>query len=145
MQGGAHKIGVADMAVLKASAQNRNRKVLLAEDETMIRELIATFLTNLGFTVVESENGRDSLEQAKKAGPEGFDLLITDLVMPVMGGLELAAELRKLHPDLRVLFISGYTDDVVILETEAKAKTTFLRKPFSFDTLRQRVDALISS
>lgn len=110
----------------------------------MIRELISTFLTNLGFTVIESEHGRDALDRAKKVGPENICLLITDLVMPVMGGLELAAELRKLNGDLRVLFISGYTDDVVILETEAKSKTAFLRKPFSFDTLRQRVDALIS-
>lgn len=109
----------------------------------MIRELIATFLTNLGFSVLESENGAESLEHAKRIGPENVSLLITDLVMPVMGGLELASQLRKLHPDLRVLFVSGYTDDVVILETEAKSKTAFLRKPFSFETLRQHVEALL--
>lgn len=131
------------MAVFKTSAQSRNLKVLLAEDEAMIRELIAAYLTNLGYTVLEAENGRDSLEKAKTAGPSSINLLITDLVMPVMGGLELAAELRKLHPELRVLFISGYTDDVVILE-EAKARTAFLRKPFSFETLRQRVDSLLA-
>lgn len=133
------------MAVLKASAQSRNQRVLLAEDESMIRELIATFLANLGFSVIEAENGRDSLEQAQKIGPQNISLLITDLVMPVMGGLELASELRKLHPTLRVLFVSGYTDDVVILEGETRARTAFLRKPFSFETLRQRVDSLLAA
>ena len=111
----------------------------------MIRELIATFLSNLGFTVVEAENGRESLEQATKLGPENVSLLITDLVMPVMGGLELASELRKLRPELRVLFISGYTDDVVILGDEAKERTAFLKKPFNFETLRNRVEALLST
>jgi two-component system, cell cycle sensor histidine kinase and response regulator CckA len=133
------------MAVFKASAQNRDVTVMLAEDESMIRELIATFLVNLGFTVHESENGRDALEKARKLGPENIDLLITDLVMPVMGGLELAGELRKLHPKVRVLFISGYTDDVVFLDRDAKAKSAFLRKPFSFEVLRQRVDGLLSA
>lgn len=131
------------MAVFKPTSENRNQKILLAEDEAMIRELIATFLTNHGYTVHESENGRDSLEQAKKIGPDQISLLITDLVMPVMGGLELASELRKLQPGLRVLYISGYTDDVVVLEGEARTRTAFLRKPFSFETLGQRVEALL--
>jgi two-component system, cell cycle sensor histidine kinase and response regulator CckA len=132
------------MAVLKASNTSRNQTVLLAEDESMIRELIATFLANLGYTVHEAENGRESLEQAKKLGPKKIGLLITDLVMPVMGGLELASELRKLNSTVKVLFISGYTDDVVILEPEAKLRTAFLRKPFSFDVLRQRIEALLA-
>jgi two-component system, cell cycle sensor histidine kinase and response regulator CckA len=131
------------MAVFKASARNRDVTVMLAEDESMIRELIATFLTNLGFTVVEAENGREALDKARQMGPSKIDLLITDLVMPVMGGLELAGELRKLHSNIRILFISGYTDDIVILERGAKVKTAFLRKPFSFDVLRQRVDGLL--
>ena len=131
------------MAVLKSSGQQTSVKVLLAEDESMIRELIATFLTNLGFTVIEAENGKESLEKAKELGPENVGLLITDLVMPVMGGLELAAELRKLRPEMRVLFISGYTDDVVILGNQSKTNTAFLKKPFNFDTLRSRIEALI--
>jgi two-component system cell cycle sensor histidine kinase/response regulator CckA len=131
------------MAVLKSSGQQRNLHVLLAEDESMIRELIATFLTNLGFVVIEAENGKEAMDKAKKLGPENVNLLITDLVMPVMGGLELAAEMRKLQAELRVLFISGYTDDVVILGNQAKSNTAFLKKPFNFDTLRSRIEALV--
>jgi CheY-like chemotaxis protein len=132
------------MAVLKASVKPNNKTVLLAEDESMIRELIATFLGNLGFTVYEAENGREGLDKANAVDPKNVSLLITDLVMPVMGGLELASELRKLNAAVKVLFISGYTDDVVILEAEMKAKTAFLRKPFSFEMLRQRIDGLLS-
>lgn len=131
------------MAVLKSSGQQRNLHVLLAEDESMIRELIATFLTNLGFVVSEAENGKEAMDKARKLGPENISLLITDLVMPVMGGLELAAEMRKLQPELRVLFISGYTDDVVILGNQAKSNTAFLKKPFNFDTLRSRIESLV--
>ena len=131
------------MGALKSS-QQRGTKVLLAEDESMIRELIATFLTNLGFTVIEAENGKESLEKAREFGIENVDLLITDLVMPVMGGLELAAELRKEQADLRVLFISGYTDDVVILGNQAKSNSAFLKKPFNFDTLRNRIETLLA-
>lgn len=133
------------MAEPNASADNSGITVLLAEDEAMIRELIATFLTNLGYRVVEAENGRAAAEKAGALGTENISLLITDLVMPVMGGLELAAELRLQHPDLRVLFISGYTDDVVILEGQVRNKTAFLRKPFRFDILRQQIEALLAA
>ena len=128
-----------------ASTDPSGTTVLLAEDESMIRELIATFLTNLGYTVVEAENGRAAADKARELGTDNIHLLITDLVMPVMGGLELAAELRQQHADLRVLFISGYTDDVVILEGEARNKTAFLRKPFRFDMLRQQIETLLAA
>jgi CheY-like chemotaxis protein len=132
------------MAAAKPSNPPRNRIVLLAEDEAMIRELVSTFLTNLGYVVHEAENGKKALEEAKKLGPKNIALLVTDLVMPVMGGLELAGELRKLEGNTKVLFISGFTDDLVILEAQAKAQTAFLRKPFSFETLRQRIDGLLA-
>lgn len=133
------------MAEPLAGVDNSGVTVLLAEDEAMIRELIATFLSNLGYRVVEAENGRAAAEKARELGTDNIHLLITDLVMPVMGGLELAAELRLQHADLRVLFISGYTDDVVILEGEARNKTAFLRKPFRFDILRQQIETLLAA
>jgi len=133
------------MADPNASTDNSAITVLLAEDESMIRELIATFLTNLGYKVIEAENGRAAAEMARDLGTANISLLITDLVMPVMGGLELAAELRLQHASLRVLFISGYTDDVVILEGEARNRTAFLRKPFRFDMLRQQIETLLAA
>jgi CheY-like chemotaxis protein len=132
------------MAVYMSSGENQHQTVLLAEDESMIRELIAIFLSNLGYTVVEAENGKAAFNKAKELGPDKIGLLITDLVMPVMGGLELAAELRKLAEDLRVLFISGYTDDVVVLDNEGPARTAFLKKPFNFESLKSRVEELLA-
>jgi CheY-like chemotaxis protein len=133
------------MAEPSANIDPAATTVLLAEDESMIRELITTFLTNLGYRVVEAENGRAAAEKARELGTANVALLITDLVMPVMGGLELAAELRLQHADLRVLYISGYTDDVVILEGAARNKTAFLRKPFRFDMLRQQIETLLAA
>lgn len=132
------------MAVYKSSGKNQNKTVLLAEDESMIRELISIFLSNLGYTVIEAANGKEAFDKARELGPENVSLLITDLVMPVMGGLELAAELRKITNELHVLFISGYTDDVVVLEKEGPSRTAFLKKPFNFESLRARVEELLA-
>lgn len=111
----------------------------------MIRELIAIFLSNLGYKVIEAENGKEALNKAAELGPQNVSMLITDLVMPVMGGVELAAELRKLVDGLNVLFISGYTDDIVVLEKEGPSRTAFLKKPFNFESLRARVEELLEN
>ncbi|TVR49576.1 MAG: response regulator [Puniceicoccaceae bacterium] len=118
--------------------------VLLAEDEAMIRELIQIFLHNLGYTVVEAVNGRDCLAKARKLRKKPIRLLITDLVMPEMGGIELAAAIRKEFPEIRILFVSGYTDDIVILEGQLNERTAFLRKPFNFDSLRAKLEELLA-
>ena len=133
------------MAVFKASSGKRDITVLLAEDESMIRELISTYLADRGLTVLEAQNGREALERARDARATSIGLLVTDLVMPVVGGLELASEMRKLYPELSVLFISGYTDDVLMFEGGANNRTAFLRKPFSFEALGAKVEALLSA
>lgn len=122
-----------------------SRIVLLAEDEPMIRDLITLFLNNLGYVVHSAENGRELLKVAEAEAPTGFALLITDLVMPKMGGLELASEIRHRHADSRILFVSGYTDDIVILEGRLNAHTAFLRKPFNFAALKNKIEGLLES
>jgi two-component system cell cycle sensor histidine kinase/response regulator CckA len=119
--------------------------VLLAEDEPMIRDLITLFLNNLGYVVHSAENGQDLLEVAEKHAPDGFALMITDLVMPKMGGLELASEIRQRYAESRILFVSGYTDDIVILEGRLNARTAFLRKPFNFSALRTKIEGLLDA
>ncbi len=111
----------------------------------MIRELIRTYLSDRGLAVIEAENGREALEKARAAGVHSIHLLLTDLVMPVVGGIELASEMRKLHPSLGVLFISGYTDDVLMFEHGGTRNTAFLRKPFSFEALGLKVDELLAA
>jgi len=122
-----------------------SKTVLLAEDEPMIRDLITLFLNNLGYVVHSAENGQDLLKVAEETTPDGFALLITDLVMPKMGGLELASEVRQRYAESRILFVSGYTEDIVILEGRLNARTAFLRKPFNFAALKSKIEGLLES
>jgi two-component system, cell cycle sensor histidine kinase and response regulator CckA len=104
--------------------------VLLTEDEDAIRALSRRILEREGYTVLEARDGREAIRVA--AGyPSRIDLLVTDMVMPNVGGSELFAHLRILRPDLRVLFVSGYTDDDIIRRGLKDAASAFLQKPFT--------------
>ena len=113
--------------------------VLLAEDEPLVRTMVATVLRDRGYEVLEAANGEEALRMAQKPGGEGIELLLTDVVMPQMGGPELAEKLYATYPDIKVLFTSGYTGDSVselnILPTGAE----FLAKPYLPDALAVKV------
>jgi two-component system cell cycle sensor histidine kinase/response regulator CckA len=113
--------------------------ILLAEDEPAIRELAATSLRELGYQVIEASDGSEAMRLAKKHGCKQIDLLLTDVVMPEMGGKELAYWLRAVSPDTRVLFTSGYTDRTVISTGALNPGTRFLQKPFPPSTLANEV------
>ena len=109
-----------------------------------MRELTAGCLQRAGFTVLAAADGQAALElAARHAGP--LDVLVTDVVMPRLGGPDLAVRLRAGHPDLRVLFISGYTDDAGDLREAAGPTGDFLQKPFGAEALVTRVRALLSA
>ncbi|MBK9778253.1 MAG: MASE1 domain-containing protein [bacterium] len=116
--------------------------ILFAEDDPNVRETTVQLLARAGFTVVAGTDGLDALElAARHAG--NIDLLVTDVVMPRLGGRELASRLMAERPGLRVLFISGYTDDVDDLRELAGAGGDFLQKPFGPEALVGRVRALL--
>lgn len=117
-------------------------KILLVEDLSASRELYATMLKNLNYEVTEAANGEEGLEIAKSEG-QSFDVLVTDLVLPGIGGLELASEVYSLCPDIKILIISGYTEDMVILEDHLKSNTVFLAKPFEVESLNARIKGLL--
>ena len=120
--------------------------ILLVEDEERIRALISEILRRKGYTVFEAADGEKALPLAKRLG--AFDLLITDLVMPVMGGWELARELRKTRDQeaLRVLYISGYPDTIhPDLLKGGSQGVAFLAKPFTPDTLLRKVREILNS
>jgi CheY-like chemotaxis protein len=112
--------------------------VLLAEDEEAVRDLIADFLRQNGFTVIEAENGIEGLQNAERGGPT-IQLLITDLVMPKMGGWELAERLAPQIPGLRVLYMSGYSEYTAAEATDNKSLSALLQKPFSMEVLGRKV------
>ena len=132
--------GVADGLVQSVRSQliKGSETVLLVEDEEPVRKITTRLLLNLGYRVLEAENGQDAL-RLFNVGREKIDLLLTDVVMPDMSGREVAEALQSLDPDLRVLFHSGYTDDTVVRRGILRAEVAFLKKPFTLDSLAQKV------
>jgi CheY-like chemotaxis protein len=112
--------------------------ILLVEDEDGVRELLYKVLTEHGYTVIEARHGRDALSVA--AGhSEPIQLLLTDVVMPEMGAGELAEQLLAQRPDLKVLFISGYTNDEVVRRGVSGHEAAFIQKPFQPEELMRKV------
>jgi len=108
--------------------------VLLVEDENAVRILAHRILQRAGFRVLEARHGADALLLARQHGGE-IDLVVTDLVMPEMGGRELADALRATHPTVPILFMSGYPDDEMTRRGVSDERVAFLAKPFSSDSL----------
>ena len=112
--------------------------ILLAEDEETVRAVAREFLELQGYTVLEATDGADALAVAQEyAG--AIDLLLTDVVMPRMGGGELVTQLTKTRPEMRVLYMSGYPDDAVVRHGLVDDRAEFLPKPFTLPHLGTRV------
>jgi two-component system, cell cycle sensor histidine kinase and response regulator CckA len=118
--------------------------VLLVEDEQAVRFLARRVLERSGYHVLEAASGMEALEIARSYDGE-IDLLLTDVVMPRIGGLKVADELTRHRPGLRVLFMSGYTDEAVVQSTEVIARSAFLQKPFTPQALASRVRDVLDS
>ena len=116
--------------------------ILLAEDETAVREMTARTLRQLGYTILEAANGEEALRLVRAGGPAP-QLLLTDVIMPRMSGWSLAERLVALRPDIKVLFISGYSDQVVTEDRRLQQDIKLLQKPFSPATLAHRVRNLL--
>ena len=120
------------------SASKGEETVLVVEDEGMLRELSCEFLQSGGYTVLEAGNGAEAIEISKRhQGP--IHLLMTDVVMPGMSGRELAQRLPDHRPGMKVLYVSGYTDDTVLRNGLLEPGTAFLQKPFTRDSLVHKV------
>src|ERR1051326_6584482 len=108
--------------------------ILLVEDEEIVRNLAREILQTYGYSVLTAANGHEGLRVGLEfEGP--IDLMITDVVMPVMGGRDMAEKLKGARPDLRVLFMSGFTDDAILHHGAVDESVFFLQKPFSPEAL----------
>ena len=112
--------------------------VLVVEDSELLRNLITQFLRDGGYKVLVASDGQQALKVAGE-WPERIDLLLTDVVMPLLGGQELAAKLLAKYPALTVLFMSGYTNSALLHQGAMEDGKSFLQKPFSPDLLLVRV------
>lgn len=109
--------------------------ILIAEDQVAVRLLIRETLERYGYRIIDATDGRDALEVAERPENRHIDLLITDVVMPRMNGLDLARELIARRPALKAIMISGYSDDPTIPENAQSLGISFLGKPFRPDSL----------
>ena len=112
--------------------------MLLVEDEPMVRELAVATLRQKGYRVVEAANGEEGLRLAGQHDGK-IDLVLTDVVMPLMGGKEMADAIRTSHPDTKVLFTSGYTQDALGPHGVLRPGVVFLQKPYVTATLARKV------
>jgi PAS domain S-box-containing protein len=118
--------------------------VLLVEDEESVRELVRVTLASRGYNVLEAENGECGLRIAE-GFKERIDILITDVMMPGIGGHELARKLLLLRPGISVLYLSGYTEDAVVIHGVVGPSTAFLQKPFTLQNLAKKVREVLGS
>ncbi len=123
-------------------ARRGTERILLVEDEPSVRDLVRDELAKSGYQVIEATNGVEAcLVATQQSGP--IDLLLTDVVMPGMNGRELAQHLYVIKPNLRVLFMSGYLDDISLSAGLDAHRTAFLQKPFTPDVLVHTVRDLL--
>jgi len=113
--------------------------IILAEDEPLVRSMCTKLLRNQGYTVLQAANGEEALRLIDQYCEQKIDLLLTDVVMPQMGGLQLANLLAKSRPEIKIVLMSGYTDEAIIEgETEVE-RIAFLQKPFVSDSLLRMI------
>ena len=118
--------------------------VLLVEDEETVRRLGLKVLTRCGYKVLAAADGRTALKLLEEHGP-GVDLLITDVVMPGMNGRELAKAAAKLCPEMRTLYMSGYTDNAIVHHGVLEPGLAFLYKPFTAQALALKVRTVLDA
>jgi signal transduction histidine kinase/ActR/RegA family two-component response regulator len=116
--------------------------VLVVEDQSQLRAVIRRSLESRGYSVLEASHGEEALElAASHRGP--IDLLVTDIVMPRLSGIELATRLRAVRPEIRVLFISGYSDEAIGQHGRLTPGAAFLQKPVQPDVLARVVREIL--
>ena len=116
--------------------------ILLAEDEQDVREVAREFLESGGYTVIEARDGFEALQKVEKHQGT-IDLLISDMVMPGMTGQELSARLLQSRPDLRVLYMSGYSEKAAVDSTRGNGSMRLIAKPFSRWTLLRAIQEIL--
>ena len=128
----------SDAACGESDAQGGGETILLVEDEEAVRRLVHESLGRMGYTVLPAGGGQQALEIEEKH-PDRIDLVITDVVMPGMNGRELASRLSARRAGIKVVYMSGYTNNVINSQGTLEVGTTLLEKPFTFTTLARTV------
>jgi two-component system cell cycle sensor histidine kinase/response regulator CckA len=134
----------APAAVARSSDHTGKGRILLVEDEDAVRAFAVRALTSRGYTVIEADSGERALEKIEDS-PEGFELILSDVVMPEMDGPTMLRELRKRGIKTKVIFVSGYAEDAFEKNLEGQTDFAFLPKPFSLKQLVEKVKEVMES
>ena len=118
--------------------------ILLVEDQDAIRDLASEFLKGMGYTILQARDGNEALQVAEQYRGE-IDLLLTDVMMPRMGGPELAVRLATLHPQIKIIYMSGYAEYAKDDRNLADSEKVILQKPFALDTLARQVSEALAA
>ncbi|GAB4071380.1 response regulator [Ancylobacter sonchi] len=117
-------------------------KILLAEDDNDMRRFLVKALQNAGYSVVSFDNGRSAYDRLRE---EPFELLLTDIVMPEMDGIELARKATELDPDIKVMFITGFAAVALNADNQAPKDAKILSKPFHLRDLVNEVGKMLAA
>lgn len=118
------------------------QNILVVDDDPLVRRMLFHILVKQGHHVLSAANGEEALDLWKHF-QGSFDLLITDVLMPQMNGRELADRIAALDPGVKVLFISGYSDEIIFPQEALGPGRAFLQKPFTLDRLANRIRELL--
>ena len=118
--------------------------ILVVEDEMEVRKLVAQILKGQGYTVIEASGGEEALKVARESTGRKIDLLLTDVVMPEMSGRELAETLPFRHPGLKILYMSGYTDNAIAHHGVLEEGINYIQKPFTLEALARKVREVLN-
>jgi two-component system cell cycle sensor histidine kinase/response regulator CckA len=130
--------------VSSAGSTRGSETILLVEDEDTVRSVASRVLLNQGYTVIQARNGEEALQLLDELG-DTIDLILTDMVMPDMGGLALAGQLRERWPDLKLVYMSGYAEGDKLEPGTQEFQTSFLQKPFSAENLVLKVREVLDA
>ncbi|MBC8031560.1 MAG: PAS domain S-box protein [Pyrinomonadaceae bacterium] len=136
--------GVNGDSVSVSGTARGSETVLLVEDEDMVRNLATEILKDSGYTVLEASGGEEAIGLCREHR-EPIHLLITDVVMPRMSGKDVAQQLQMIHPETKVLFMSGYTDEAIVHHGIVDADIAFIQKPFSENALALKIREVLDS
>jgi PAS domain S-box-containing protein len=138
---------VEDAALPPAFAVVHSGKetVLIVEDEDSVREFTARLLRDAGYASLEASNGVEALRLIENPSGRGIDVMVTDVIMPQMGGKELAERVQQIRPNMRILFTSGYTGEMLDNSGVAQSGAAFLPKPFSATQLTQKIREVLGN
>ncbi len=140
----AIKPGIIEDATVTTELPKGSETVLLVEDEAAIRELSRQLLLSCGYNVLEAEHGERALQVAREYAGK-IDIVVTDVMMPVMNATTMLEKLRAERGELKVVFVSGYNNQGIQMETSGSATSTYLTKPFKLSDLAQAVRSILDA